>query len=76
MTDETIEACPRCDSAKIQLNAVGGMNTKRTPTKGRYRCNGCGHYFEAPAEREPEGHRNTGGPMRLKLLNANPEDWP
>ena len=76
MTDETIEACPRCDSARLKMNCVGGMKTHATPTNGRYRCNECGHYFDTPEEREPEGHRNTGGTMRKKLMNANPKDWP
>lgn len=74
---EIIDVCPECDAGKVTANAVGG--TRRcspNKSKGKYRCCGCGAYFDDPARREAKGHRDGGSALASKLSQADPGDWP
>lgn len=68
---EQIEACPDCDSAKLEVRNRGSMDTG---TRGdKLRCQQCGARFSDPVVRNRRGSHNPGG-LRAKLLDADPEE--
>jgi len=66
MTDDTIDACPACDSARIRINA-----TKREKADApTYRCKDCNTTFDDPATRTRQGDARLSG-LAKELFEAD-----
>jgi len=48
---DTVRACPSCDSSSIERRVGGNL---AGPASADWVCE-CGHEFDAPVEREPNG---------------------
>jgi transposase-like protein len=49
--DDTILACPDCNSAPIRRRQPGSAYSDLPASAGRYRCPACGHTFDSPRRR-------------------------
>lgn len=67
MSDDTVTACPHCDSA--------GIVERKQPeqSKGAWYCQNCFRGFDEPVERAPDFGGNYSAAGRA-LLDASPED--
>jgi transposase-like protein len=68
MTDDTLDACPACDSARIRINATK-REKARAPT---YRCKDCNATFDDPTTRERQGGARLSG-LAKALAEADPD---
>jgi len=68
---ETITVCPECDGTGIRSRNGRG----RDDVEETYRCR-CGHTFDTPARRSPEGRTDhDGGSAAVQAaLDADPEE--
>ncbi|ELZ39339.1 hypothetical protein C471_08475 [Halorubrum saccharovorum DSM 1137] len=72
--NETVKACPYCDSASVVTNSAGGGRTYN-PDADQYRCADCQRTFNEPNERESgdsPGIRPDS--IAAKLDAADPDD--
>jgi len=66
MSDETVLACPRCDSARIWGRSNTGANSQ-----GRWRCKECQNTFDDGVERPPKsGGRQATHSLARRLEHA------
>lgn len=68
---ETVAACPECDAANVSTHAVGGASGSHSDPQGRYRCTGCGAYFDEFVERERRQAHTTRRGLAGKLAAAS-----
>lgn len=73
MTDETVQACPECDTTHIQ-NVVGAKYAATTADHA-WKClePGCRATFDEPTLREPEHSNHSRYGLAKRLLDADPD---
>lgn len=67
--DDTVEACPRCDSSDIRQRT-----SWRYGAAERWHCNECGQSFTEPLRREAKQPGGNYSPEGQALLDADPDD--
>lgn len=73
--DETITACPECDSAAIRTRNTRSVHSTSDDHR-RYDCKNCGHKFNEPQRRERRHTGSINGDTgAAALLNADPSDF-
>jgi len=53
MTDDTVTACPKCDSVKIETRQPS-TPVSNAAIEHEWRCADCGRSFDDPRERPPQ----------------------
>ncbi|WP_066418846.1 hypothetical protein [Halorubrum aethiopicum] len=72
--DETVSACPKCDSSSVAMNNIGGLQSTNLDAD-KYRCADCYETFDEPVERERRGETfYRGDSIAAKLDAASPDD--
>jgi ribosomal protein L37AE/L43A len=61
--DDTVQACPACDSSRIWSRGHAGVNDRGRATDGDWKCKNCGEVFDEPEPRPPKsgGQQPTNG---------------
>lgn len=72
-----IEACPECDSTRIESVQPESITGPILEKNQNYRCDNCKQHFANPRVRKEQSSRNAGrSGITKKLMEADPEDWP
>ncbi len=66
-----LTCCPDCASA--QIKAVSGRYEDHN---GEWYCRDCKQRFDEPARREANNNQNPASEATVKLLNADPDEYP
>ncbi|UXF50895.1 MAG: hypothetical protein HQRvContig02_45 [Haloquadratum phage sp.] len=75
MSDDLVACCPDCGAANVTRHAVGGPSGDHSDEpRGRYRCSGCGAYFDEYDERERRQSHTTRRGLAGKLAAADPDE--
>jgi len=65
MTDDTVTACPECDSASLRVRVK--------PDKEQFACKDCGTTFDDPVIRESRSHGVSAETMIQRALGGADE---
>lgn len=72
--DDTVRACPECDSASLTYLKTGSRQLGRTgPNNSGWKCNDCCERFAEPVERGPHGHGGRSAEELLAQFGLEPE---
>lgn len=73
--DDTVQACPECDSPSLTYRTNGpGQSNRLAPNDAYWKCNDCNARFEEPTERPPHGSGGTTAAAILSRFGLEPDD--
>ena len=72
MSDDLVAACPDCGSSRVTGNATASRNPDQS--RGRFRCTGCGQFFDEPNQRERQRDCKSRKGLAGQLVDADPDE--